>query len=520
MRPLVAGLSMNYDKLFEIADTCKRSFKGAEKKGSGFVFVTVDRWNRPRVEHVVADDVVVDELETRYGGAPRQAHRRKSNVSKETLKAEFPAMADAIERASSPRGRDTTRRGGYLLSRPQECVEIESWFLPIGRRDAKGYRPGRHVRCVDGADLLDEPYHKPHFPFDKADWEAREGAFFGISLIERCVGIQRIITKRHWQIDRQLDQLANPTTYVRFIDANLAVKTTNELGTIAAVKGDYPQTVTPSPVSAQTFQHLDMMSGKMYQVPGVSQMAARGAKPAGLDSGEALREYRDQSSARFAPQDEEYERHILRVIWLLIDVCKDLGAAAPPVLERTKFGDREIKWAEVDMDDLKIQLVAASTLSATESGRKQSVLDWAQAGIITQDEARRLIRHPDLERAMSLYTAAVENAEFCLEEIADGKVIVPEPFMNAAACVWRGQAQYLAWRTMKRVPEEVLEALRQFIVIAAWMVAQKAAPDVAAMGAGAGAMPGPGLPPLPAGPPMETPPQAALSPQAMQLRSA
>ena len=51
------------------------------------------------------------------------------------------------------------------------------------------------------------------------------------------------------QFDRVLDQNANPIRYVRPVDAKLAVQTTNELGTIAVVQGEYPKDVTPSPGS-------------------------------------------------------------------------------------------------------------------------------------------------------------------------------------------------------------------------------------------------------------------------------
>ena len=67
--------------------------------------------------------------------------------------------------------------------------------------------------------------------------------------------------------------------------------------------------------------------------------------------------------------------------------------------------------SQVDMQEVRVWMGAASTLSRTRAGRLQTVVEWAQAGIVSQDDARRLLEHPDLERAMSLYDAAVESIE-------------------------------------------------------------------------------------------------------------
>jgi hypothetical protein len=134
---------------------------------------------------------------------------------------------------------------------------------------------------------------------------------------------------------------------------------------------------------------------------------------------------------------------------------------------------------------------------------------------------------------MSLYTAAIENVEYCLEEIADGNIVMPEPFMNLKLLVWRAQQEYLNW-SADGAPETVLENLRALIVQAAWMSKQadgggqigpdmsmEEAPPPQPMGAAMPMMPGMpmpgGMPPLPTAPPMMPPPQAAFSPQAMSL---
>jgi hypothetical protein len=394
---------------------------------------------------------------------------------------------------------------------------IESWRLPIGTPGHERYRPGRHTIVIDGLDLLDEEWNKLFFPFSVLRWSKPVTGWYGIGLAERIAGQQRALNRRNLQIERQLDQGAFPTTYVSIADAALTAKTQNTVGTIAVYKGAKPETVIPQAVSPETYRSRDDLKASASEMSGVSRMAAQAVKPAGLETGAALREYRDQTTQRFALQEADYQQFFLDTIILILDCCKDLGAEAPEVMRKTRFGGRRLSWAKVNMDDVRIQIGAASTLSRTRAGREQTVIEWAQARIISQDDARRLMDHPDLERAMSLYTAAIENVDYCLEEIGDGNVIVPEPFMNLKLLVWRAQQQYLNWSS-DGAPETVLENLRQLIVQAAWMVSGGDQPANGNMPVGPG--PDTSMPPLPGGPPMGGPPQAALSPQAMQLQAA
>jgi hypothetical protein len=501
--------------LLGVAEPAQRGFKEAAKKGAGFVKVSWNRWNQLKVEHVYPDDIIVDENETRYGRKPMQLHHRMSNTPKEELKAEFPKLEDEIEALGGGRVRDIRRRVGYQ-SNENEVTVIESWYLPIGKKGQKNYKPGRHVKCADGLDLVDEEWDEDFFPVARMVWEHRAGGYYGISGAERIAGHQLVVNKTQWQIDRQLDQLAVPTTFIRPADANMSMQAT-KIGMQAIVRGEYPKTVIPPAVSPETYQRLENTKDGAYRGFGQSQMAATSAKPTGIDSGVALRELRDQTSGRFSMQEKAFERFVLDIVLLLIWACKTLSKEAPVMIRRSRFGTRKIPWSEVDLVDVKIQLAAASTLARTPAGRTQQVIEWAQAGVVSQDEARRLLQHPDLERAMSIYTEGLENIEHTFEEIADGKVVMPEPFINLKMAVWRGQMQYLMWSD-DGAPEDVLSNMRDFIVTAAWMDSQQNQPangNVDPNAAAAG-------PPMPSAAPTPTnaPAVSAFSPQAMQLQSA
>jgi hypothetical protein len=166
------------------------------------------------------------------------------------------------------------------------------------------------------------------------------------------------------------------------------------------------------------------------------------------------------------------------------------------------------------MGDVRVQIAAASTLSRTPAGRYQTALEWAQAGVISTDEWRRLTQHPDLDRVLSLYTQGMESVERDLEDIEDGYVVTPEPFGNLLLMTRLGQMAYLRDRDLD-APEEVLEGLRQYTVLAAHMHAGGAANANAPAAGGEISPDAAGM--LPGGAPSVGQPASALAPQAMNL---
>jgi hypothetical protein len=502
-------------KLLDILGKCRLGFKEAAKKGTGITFVT-EKHGAPCVEHVMVENLVIPEEECRDGRTPRQLHRWE-RVDADELIALYPKFIDKIESArNSRRGRRLVTSSRPLTSSTNDVLVLHSWRLPIGTKGQKGYVSGRYAMTIESATLEDREYHKSCFPAAIMWWSERAESWYGIGGAERIAGIQRALNKRNWQIERVLDQNALLTTYVRPADANLTIKT-SRAGNIGVVKGDYPHTPNPPLVSAETYQSRHDLRGAASEEFGQTRMATHGAKPGGLDSGAALREFKDQTSQRFATQEEAFESFVLRTIELVLDVCKDLGDAAPTTIRRSRFGTRKIKWSDVDMGEVRVQIQAAAALPRTPAGRQQFVLELAQAGIVSTEAAARLLQHPDAEREISLFVAAIEAIEYDFDAIADGETVVPEPFHHHEACVTRGQREYLQWRN-NGAPEEVLENLRQYIVLAAWMMEQQAGPA-----AGAGApMPGE-MPPDMADPALMSPaggqPTAALAPEAMQLQA-
>ncbi len=508
---------------YDVMAKCRKAFKEAAKKGNGLVKV-YQVLDEPRVEHVLVENIVVPADECRDGREPRQLHQW-DYIDADELELRFPDAADDIQKARSSRRHHRDNYTRTLMSNDIEC--LWSYRLPVGKkpddykpgRKVKGYKPGRVTLVMEGRTLVDEEWNKECFPLAMMAWSDRINSFYKIGGAERIMGIQRALNKRNWQIEKGNDNIVSPETYVRPADAGIGNKT-NRVNGYVVYRGELPETKQHQAVSGETYANRKDLKQSAQEEFGQTSMATHGAKPTGLDSGVAMREFKDQTTQRFAPQEVGFEQLVLWTNYLLIDVCKDLGDKAPKVTRRTRFGKRVMSWKDVDMGDVRVQMKAAANLNRTPAGRMQLVIEFAQAGIISTDSARRLLQHPDLESEISLYTAALEDVEHSLDAIADGQVIVPEPFTNAAMAVWRGQSEYLKWSN-NGAPEEILENLRQYIVTAAWMQSQAQAPanQNVAPGAAAPAVDPNAMPVPPMMDPTMAQPTAALSDQAMMLRA-
>lgn len=489
----------------KILQRCRVAAKEALKKGVGLT-KSSERFGKPMVELVAIENIVVDPAEHRDGRETKQIHQW-DYVDVEELAALYPDSKDEIMMA---RGKNTewmATRGNWRMPDHQVLV-LHSWRCAIGVKGEPGYVPGRMVTCIDGADLLDRKWHGSEVGevFAMFVFSDRLKSFYPISAVERVMGIQLALTRRGKQIERILDQNAVITTWIRPADAQMTVKT-SQLGRHGIIKGDYPQAPPLPAVHPETYQDRATLRATGLEEFGVNQMAARASKPAGIETGRAIREFTDATTTRFAPQEKAFEQFVLDTIWNTLMVCKRLGKKAPTTIRRGRFAPTKLRWQDVDPTEMKIQMRASSNSPREPWGRTETVLELAQAGLVSTDSARRMLDHLDIDQEISKYKAALESIEFDFDAIAKGHVVVPEPFTNAAMAVWRGQNEYLQWAQMPNTPEPVLEVLRQYIELAADIIAK------ATEAANANMPTEPGMPAMPSPvDPTQPQPVAALAP--------
>jgi len=485
-----------------------RVFRDATIFGTGAIMLYADD-GEICAERVPIDDIMVDEREAR-DGKPRQMHRRFF-VDKEVLARLYPDHADIIRTEQSV-------YAGAKLAQSNQVPVLESWRKP----SAKGTGDGKHCICIRGAALVDEKWEEDCFPFVFFRWTEPIVGFYGQGLAELLTGIQLRINKLNRFIDRCQDLIAVPRVYMDIAGKVPKAHLSNEIGQIIPVRGGAKSVAfhTPPAVAPETYQRLNDLKRSAFELAGISQLSAQSKKPADLASGAALREYNDIESARFAIQAQCFEEFHMQIAARLVELAKKTYKNTKTVTFGSRKFVQTIKWSEVDPkeDTFRIDIEAASIMSRTPAGRLDAAIEMYQYGAITNDEFRRLIGHPDLEREMDIETASIEDIEATIEELCNGDFNPPEPTQDLELGL---QRIALAERKAKRdgAPDEILEGFRTWLAQAGALLATATPPApppgaMMPMGPGMGEMPpagGPvpmgGAPPVLAPPPMPVPMQ-------------
>ena len=454
-------------------EAAMESIKYGTLKGLGAVRVG-QRAGELKAWYVPVNELAVPDFETRDGRLLELIHAHWRD--RRELQYEYPKFAEQLAEATTDYSDEwfASLGNSEYVGDTDSLYAYEAWRLPTGKKGSKGYKLGRHVLVVNELILVDEDYEDDEPPFCFFRWSTRPRSWYPMGAGHRVMGHQCQINRYERQTDRQLQQQAYPTTYVHASDASLSARSRNDIGTIAVYRHSVPKTVIPPSVSPEMYHRVDKLEDKAYEVTGVSRMAATSMKPAGLDSGIALREYRDQTTQRFAIQEVNYEEHLLDIHFMCFRMACRMGDNAPTVAHKSRFGTRvvrEYSLAGADLEVLRNQLEAVSPVANTPAGRKQFATELAQAGLISADELRRLLDHPDLENVLSLYTAASDDIDATIEAILDGEDRWPEPAQNLELGKWRVQ-QTILRIAPQGAPRSVLDRLYRWMTIAAELMSK------------------------------------------------
>ena len=408
--------------------------------------------------YVEKGQIKVDDIECYYA-KPRQMHQEK-DIHKDVLKQMFPAKAREIEIASSI---DSTGQESYMGDLKEMVKVIESWHLSSGPKA----KDGKHSICVSNATLFEEDYDKEYFPFVFFRWNVRPVGFFGQGLAEQLQGLQLEINKTLRTIQVSMHLVSVPKLLVEASSKIVSSHLNNRIGGVIKYAGTPPSYAPLGGVPPELFSHVDRLYSRAYEIAGVSQLSAQSIKPAGLDSGKALRTFNDLETERFMSVAKRYEKAFLDAAEIMIDLAKDIYEKNEDFGVKTsdnKFVET-IKWKDVNMDADKymMQIFPTSALSTTPAARLADVQDMLTAGFIGKEQAISLLDFPDLESEMDLLTSDNKNLEKLIETMVhDGKYFPPEPYQNLENAIRKTQQAYLMYR-MRNAPEDRLELLRQYM---------------------------------------------------------
>lgn len=427
-------------------------------EGTGCIKVYETPDKKVGLDRVLLTELLVDPNEAVYG-KPRQLYQLKL-VDRNVLMENFPAFASEIKVADGAyvdNSADASRSVSDLV------MVIEGWHLRSGQ-DAKD---GRHtIACSSGIIHDDKEWDKDKFPFVFLHYSKRLLGFWAQGLAEQLMGTQMEVNSLLYTISKAIKLVGVPRVFVE--DGSKVVKAhlNNEVGVIVTYRGTKPIYEVAPCVPQEMYAQLQRLIDYGYQQSGVSALQATSQKPAGLDSGEAIRSYDDISTDRFAALSRRYDNMFVDLAYQIIDCAKDIAEVEGKyaTVYPNKDGTKEIDLPKLSLlkDPFVIQCFNMSSLPRDPAGRMAKVTEMIQSGMISIKEGRRLLDFPDLQQMEKLANASEERIFQILDEIVEkGKYTPPDPFMDlnlAQELV----TQYINLYSQAKLEEEKCQQLRDF----------------------------------------------------------
>lgn len=421
-----------------------------------------DDGDKVTVERVIPWEIVVDDGEAMYG-KPRNLYQRKyydrlvlRKMASRMLKGD--ARLDKVLQAidDCPRNDDDTEYA-YQTTADQVLV-TEAWHL--GEDDKT---KGRHCIVIEGATLLDEEWEGP-FPFSFMRWARPIVGFFGVGLAEELRGIQREINKLLQQIQKGHHLIAGHWLVMQ--GSMLTQQINNDLAAIWKYTGAKPEYQVPSIISPEVYNHLWQLYAKAFEVAGISQLSATSQKPAGVDSGVAMRTYNDIQTERFLEVGQAYEEFVVEAARQVIRCAKKIGGGYQ-VRAVDKSSISFIKWSDIDLDEdaYVIRVYPTSLLPTTPAGKLQWAQDMIEAQVIPPEDVLDIVDFPDTEAYAKRKNAPRRIIERNIAHmLKTGEAVSPEPADNHQLALRLVNEAYHEAR-LDGVPDKKLQLLRDYLAV-------------------------------------------------------
>lgn len=426
--------------------------------GDGFLHFFSEN-SRVRLERVIPYEIFVDELECVGGGKPTHMYRLKL-VNRDALMEMFPDKRDKIAQSQQLFSVNL-----HLTSPATDQIEVlEGWRLGTGE-DRKN---GRHILAVPDCVLHSGEWTGKRFPFARVSWTQPFSGYFSQSLVQQLKSTQMEINKL-LAVQQRSYHLAGSFKILVQNGSQIPVESfNNNIGTIIKYTGNKPEYITPPILPPEFYRNLETLIQRSYQISGVSQLSAASQKPAGLNSGVALREFNDIESARFLEFSQDVEQFFVDAAKCCMDLAGEIAEANGghyPVQSRgsKSLESVDLKQIKLNEDEYTISVFPASSLPQEPAGRLEAIDDLVRRGLIDPVEQRELLNFPDIEASNQLSTAQDEYLKEIFEKMLEDGVYTPPDPMDNLQLARKMCLQYYALGKKLNEGEEKLELFRQFI---------------------------------------------------------
>lgn len=450
------------------------------------------------VERFARSELVFDDGEARDGWPIRLA--RVKRVDRDRLAAVYPDFAARIHKVQ-PAARDYWDPYDYDAPIDSDQIElITAWSLP----SFAGAKDGKYLRIIrdGGRPIVDRQWERSRFPVARIQWTPAMRGFYGIGLIQQLGGSQNKVNELwndhqealYWGSGLKIWERRGTDINKHHLRARHPI--------VMEFDGDKPIYEAPNPASVQAMDSLRWLIQEMYQIAGISELAAASKNTLGPNaSGKALDTMEDIQSDRFSQLETQQAMGRVDIGMVLLDEARDLaadetfkGKCAPWI--------KSIDWSKFDFDEgtYHLNTEPENFLVGSRAGKLDQIGDLGKIpGLLTNPmQTAGLFEEPDIQRTFRHLLGPQRMLEKVMEMLGNMKIpledCTPTPHMNPDLAKEMAEGE-LGNAFAEEADDELQGRYRWFLQMLEDLQKQKmAAPPVPQLGA-------PGMPPDPmAGP--------------------
>lgn len=449
----------------KVYEETKKACRDSLIFGDGFVKHWHDANGDIHCKRVFKPCVIIDQAETLYGQDPRTVHELRI-VDKDVLKQKYPDFALEIEEANLS---DIPYFVDSFEANHRLCAVVESYKVGIKITD-KGselIKSGKHFIGISTATFLWEDYKHTKIPYERIQYVPNAIGYFSKGVAELITGHQVEINKTLRRISRAMNLMSSPSIFIDYMSEIIDTHFNNEVGSIIKYKNNPPIYNYPQGISPVVIEWFLTVYQKAFEEVGLSQLTAQSQKPAGLDSGKALREYNDIETERYAEFAQNWEQFHLDIADALIIHSKEIADQGGEVivLSPEKYGALKIDFKKIKLKNSEyiMQVYPTSMLPKTPSGRLAYVQEMMAAQLLTPEEGLQLLEFPDTTELIETKNAYIDDIRYTADQIIEDSLYnPPEPYQRLDYGIAYMNSLYLKMKT-RQLPVEKLDLLQKWI---------------------------------------------------------
>ncbi len=295
---------------------------------------------------------------------------------------------------------DSSSKGGAILTNAQTNKTVGNCAILIEKYERPTIaHPNGRLTIVAGDELLfvgDLPYvnganDKRDFPFVKQDCIAQAGMFFGASVIERVIPVQRaynaVKNRKHEFLNRV--SVGVLTVEDGSCDTDMLTEEGLQPGKVIVYRqgSQPPRMMQAQSVPLDFTYEEERLTNEFVTVSGVSEVSRNSLIPTNITSGVAIQLLIEQDETRLSITAENAKTAIKFVAKQIIRLFKQFATQTRMMKIVGDNKTAELFYfnsSDITSDDVVFD--TENELSNTPAQKKNAVLELLQAGLLTESD--------------------------------------------------------------------------------------------------------------------------------------